>query len=206
MMNDWNFAGKPALIVLHMQHSLCDPQGSLAFLGHGKAAQEMGIIPKQQKLLAAFRAKHLPVIYIVTTHDMTRKDSAPTLGIFWSMAFGGVNLPGSKDVEVIPELAPLPGEPVLGNFVFSIFGNNNLDSMLKELGVNTLVIAGVSTYMAVIASSWAAAELSYNLVIPSDASAGADRSLHEAALKIIDPIAIVTPTADVLGRLEALGQ
>ena len=205
-MNDWKFVGKPALIVLHMQHSLCDPQGSLAFLGHGRAAQETGIIPNQQKLLAAFRANHLPIIYIVTTHDMSRKDDAPVLGMFWSMAFSGVNLPGSKDVEVIPELAPLPGEAILGNFVFSIFGNNDLDSMLKELGVKTLVIAGVSTYMAVIASSWAATELSYNLVIPSDASAGADSALHQAALKIIDPIAIVTPTADVLGRIEALRQ
>ena len=205
-MNDWKFVGKPALIVLHMQHSLCDPQGSLAFLGHGRAARETGILPNQQKLLAAFRAKHLPVIYIVTTHDMSRKEDAPVLGMFWSMAFAGVNLLGSKDVEVIPEVAPRPGEPVIGNFVFSIFGNNHLDRMLKELGVKTLVIAGVSTYMAVIASSWSAAELSYNLVVPSDASAGADRSLHEAALKIIDPIAIVTPTAAVLGCLEALGQ
>ena len=205
-MSEWTLAGKPALILVHMQHSICDPQGSLAFLGHGRATRESGIIPNQQKLLKAFRAKGLPVLHIVTTHDMSRQNIAPQMGMFWSIAFNGVNLPGSKDLEIIPELAPDPGEPVIGNFVFSMFASNHVDQMLKELGVKTLVIAGVATYMAVISSSWNAAELNYNLVVPSDACAGADRALHEAALKMIDPIGIVTPTDDVVTHLETVGQ
>jgi len=203
-MGEWSFVDKPALILLHMQHSLCDPQGSLAFLGHAKAARESSMIPNQQKLLKAFRAKNLPVIYIVTTHDMSRQKNAPVLGMFWSMAFSGINLPGSKDVEIISEVAPRAGEPVIGNFVFSMFGNNNMDKMLKELGVKTLVISGLATYMAVMATSWNAAELDYNIVLPSDACIGADAAIHEAALKIIDPIAIVTPTDDVVAHLDAV--
>ena len=201
-MSEWTLAGKPALILVHMQHSICDPQGSLAFLGHARATQESSIIPNQQMLLKAFRAKGLPVIYIVTTHDMGRQNIAPVMGMFWSVAFQGANLPGSKDLEIIHELAPEPGEPVIGNFVFSMFASNHVDELLKQLGVKTLVIAGVATYMAVIASSWNAAELNYNLVVPSDACTGADPALHEAALKIINPIGIVTPTDDVLAHLE----
>jgi nicotinamidase-related amidase len=203
-MSEWNFVGKPALVLIHMQHSLCDLQGSLAFLGHAQAARESGILPNQQKLLNAFRARNLRVIYIVTTHDMSRQSCAPVLGKFWEMAFSGINLPGSKDLEIIPELRPEPGEPVIGNFVFSIFGSNNLDKMLKEQGVKTLVIAGVSSAMAVIASCWSAAELDYNLVVCKDACTGADYGMQDAALKIIDPIAIVTPTEDVVNHLDAL--
>jgi nicotinamidase-related amidase len=204
-MSEWKLVGKPALILIHMQQSLCDPQGSLAFLGHAQAVHESGIIPNQQRLLKAFRARKLPVIYIVTTHDMSRKETAPVLGKFWEMAFSGINLPDSEDVEVIRELTPEQGEPVIGNFVFSIFGSNNLDRTLKELGVKTLVIAGVSTAMAVIASCWNAAELNYNLVVSSDGCTGADYAIQNAALKIIDPIAIVTPTDDVVTHLDAIG-
>jgi ureidoacrylate peracid hydrolase len=205
-MSEWTFVGKPALIVLHMQHSICDLEGSMAFLGHAQAVHESSVIPNQQKLLKAFRAKNLPVIYVTSVHDMSKQKDAPVLGKFWSMAFSGVHLPGSKDVEVIRELTPEPGEPIFANFVFSMFGNNNLDKTLKEMGVKTLVVAGVSTSMTVIASSWNAAELNYNLVIPSDACASGDRVLHEASLKIIDVISIVTPTEDVLAHLDVVEQ
>jgi len=204
-MSEWTIAGKPALILLHMQHAICDPQGSLAHLGHAKAAHESGIIPNQQRLLKAFRAKKLPVIYVNSVHDMSRQKDAPTLGRFWATVFSGVNLPGSKDVEVIGELASEPGEPVLGNFVFSMFASNNLDAILRELGVRTLVLAGVATNMAVLASSWAAADLNYNLVVPSDACTGADYASQEAAMKMISAVAMVAPTEKVLACVGQVG-
>lgn len=205
-MSDWEIVGKPALIILHMQHAICDLNGAIAHVGHAKAAHESGIIPNQQKLLKAFREKKLPVFYVNATTDPSKINVAPKLGRFWSTVFGGINMPGSKDVEVIREVAPSAGEPVIGNFPFSMFANNNLDQKLKEIGVTTLVIAGVATDMAVIASCWDAADMYYNLVVPSDASTGANQPSQDAAMKMIGAIAMVTPTDDVIAHLDSVTQ
>ena len=200
-MSDWKIVGKPALILIHMQHAICDLNGAVARVGHAKAAHESGILPRQQALLSAFREKGLPVIYVNAITDRTKLDCAPVLGRFWSTVTGGINMPGSKDVEVISEVAPRPDEPVLGNFPFSMFANNDLHERLQEMGVRTLVLAGVATDMAVLASCWQASDLYYNLVVPSDASTGANQPSQDAALKMINAIAMVTPTDDVIAHL-----
>jgi nicotinamidase-related amidase len=200
-MSDWKIVGKPALILIHMQHAICDLNGAVARVGHAKAAHESGILPRQQALLSTFREKGLPVIYVNAITDRTKLDCAPVLGRFWSTVTGGINMPGSKDVEVISEVAPRPDEPVLGNFPFSMFANNDLHERLQELGVRTLVLAGVATDMAVLASCWQASDLYYNLVVPSDASTGANQPSQDAALKMINAIAMVTPTDDVIAHL-----
>ncbi|NVO15274.1 MAG: cysteine hydrolase [Rhodoplanes sp.] len=202
-MSDWKIVGKPALILLHMQHAICDPEGRVAHVGHAKATHESGILPKQQALLGAFRERKLPVIYVNAVTDPTKAGSAPVLGRFWSTVTSGVNMPNSKDIEVIKEVAPARGEPVIGNFPFSMFANNDLDQVLKDLGVRTLVLAGVATDMVVLASVWQASDLYYNLVVPSDASSGADKASCDAALRMINNIAMVCPTADVISRLDA---
>ena len=200
-MSDWKIVGKPALILIHMQHAICDPNGAVARVGHAKAAHESGILPRQQALLSAFREKGLPVIYVNAITDPTRLERAPVLGRFWSTVTGGINMPGSKDVEVISEVAPRPDEPVLGNFPFSMFANNDLHERLQRLGIRTLVLAGVATDMAVLASCWQASDLYYNLVVPSDASTGANQPSQDAAMKMISAIAMVTPADDVIAHL-----
>ena len=199
-MSEWKLVGKPALILIHMQHAITHPEGTVAFLGHAKATRESGIIPRQKLLLDAFRQKKLPVIYVNAVTDP--KSKFPVYGRFW----GGIqktraNLPGSKDVEVIPELAPLPGEPVLGNWVFGIFQNNNLNQVLKEYGAETLVLVGVATDMAVLAAAFQSSDLLYNLIVPSDASISANPKFHEACIEMIDAIALVTTTKDVIAHL-----
>jgi biuret amidohydrolase len=200
MSEAWEMVGKPALILIHMQDGITNEDGTLAFLGHAKATRQSGIIARQQALLKAFREKKLPVIFVNAVTDP--KTKVPAYGKFWpAIKKTGANLPGSKDIEVIPELAPLPGEPVLGNWVFGMFSNNNLEKVLKDAGVETLVLAGVATDMAVLAAVYQASDLLYTLIVPSDASTSANPKFHEAALDMISVMTLVTPTDDVIAHL-----
>jgi biuret amidohydrolase len=200
-MSEWKMAGKPALILIHMQHAIAHEDGAVAFLGHAKATRESGILPRQQALLKAFRAKKLPVIYVNAVTDPNSK--YPVYGRFWQ-AFQkvGANFPGTKDIEVISEVAPLPREPVLGNWPFGIFTGNNLEKILKDLGVETLVLAGVATDMAVMTAVFQASDMFYNLIVPSDASTGANNQAHDMSMnQIIPAMALVTTTEDILAHL-----
>ena len=200
MSDEWTMVGKPALVFIHMQYGITNEGGTVAFLGHAKATKESGIITRQQALLKAFRAKKLPVIFVNAVTDP--KTKVPVYGKFWpAIKKTGANLPGSKDIEVIPELAPLPGEPVLGNWVFGMFSSNNLDKVLKDLGVETLVLAGVATDMAVLSAVYQASDLFYNLIVPGDASTSANPKFHEVAMEMISVMTLVTSTEDVIAHL-----
>ena len=200
-MSEWKMVGKPGLILIHMQHAITHEAGRLAFVGHAKATKESGIIHRQQSLLKAFRAKKLPVIYVNAVTDP--KATFSPYGKFYPVIkTSGVNLPGSKDIEVIEDVAPQPGEPVLGNWIFGIFSNSGLEKVLKEKGVTTLVLAGVATDMAVLTSVVQAADLGYDQIVPSDASTSANPTAHDAAMNIMIPaMALVTPTDDIIAHL-----
>src|SRR5664280_1557937 len=113
-----------------------------------------------------------------------------------------VNVPGTRDVEVIDELAPQSGEPLFYNWPFGIFEGNDLEKYLKDQGIDTLVLSGVATGMAVGTAVFACADRFYNLIVPEDASTDADQDLHDIVFKAMIPaIALVTTTEDVIDHL-----
>jgi len=200
-MTEWQLAGKPALILIHMQHGITHEDGGCAPFGHARATRASGVIGRQQALLARFREKGLPVVFINAITGETPR--VPSYGRFWpSLQTFGANMPGSKDLEVIPELAPGPEEPVLFNWPFGIFTGTNLQQRLQELKVETLVMVGVATEMAVLASIMQAADLFYSIIVPSDASTSANPTAHDVVMNmVIPPLALATTTDEVLARL-----
>jgi nicotinamidase-related amidase len=200
-MSEWSLAGRPALLVVHMQNSICAEGGSLEQMGHCKAARETGIIPKIQALQKAFRAKGLPVVFVVARHPAEFK--VPAYGPFWPVARDTkVNLEGTTDVEIIDELAAAPGEPVFGNWPFNIFQANDLDKYLDEQGVETVVLSGVATGMAIGHNSFGLADRLYSLIVPSDTCTDGNRQLHEAVVTwMLPPIALITTAEDVIAHL-----
>jgi nicotinamidase-related amidase len=199
-MEEWKMDGKPALIILHMQRGVVDDDAPVARLGHGRAAKETGIIPRQQALIAAFRQRNLPVYFLSA---FTPPDTPwPSTGKFWPLIRdSGANKLGSKHVDVIPELDTRPGE-VLYNWCLSPFGRNNLRELLQEGKVDTLVVAGLATSVAISQACYFAAEAFYNVVVPSDASADGKQELHDIFMQQLLPaFAVVTTTEDVLAHL-----
>ncbi|MCL5736913.1 MAG: cysteine hydrolase [Actinobacteria bacterium] len=199
-MNEWVMPGKPALIVEHMQYGIVDERGLATRFGCVKAARETGIIPCQQTLIKAFRDSNLPVYFLVS---ITPPDTPwPVTGRFWpALKASGAMKPGSKDLEVIPELDSRPEEVVTG-WMVDPFGQNLLRERLAQDKADTLVIAGVATGTAIMAACWFAANALYNVVVPKDAIADPDPQIHEFFVtKNLPAIAVVTTTEDIVAHL-----
>jgi len=198
---DWKLVGKPALLFVHMQNAIVKAPSPLEPLGHIRATEEDQIIPKMEQLLKAFRAKGLPVLFV---NAYTPEDTKiPVYGRFWpSLSRNRVNYLGTRDVEVIDELAPLAGEPLFYNWPFGIFQGNDMEKYLQDLGVETIVLAGVATGMAVGVAAFALADRFYNIIVPSDTSTDGNKELHEVIFKAMLPaIALVTSSKDVIAHL-----
>jgi nicotinamidase-related amidase len=127
----------------------------------------------------------------------------PAYGGFWTGSKQiVVNRMGTRDVEVVDELVPVPGEPVFYNWPFNVFYNTGLQEYLEEQGVETVVLTGVATGMSVGTAAWALAERFYNLIIPSDTCTDGNRALHEMLITAQLPaIALITTAEDVVAHL-----
>jgi nicotinamidase-related amidase len=200
-MAEWQMVGKPALLLVHMQQAIVKVGSPLDGLGHSRATAESGIIPRQQALLKAFRDKGLPVVDVNAHTPLDTK--YPVYGRFWPfIEKTKVNVLGTRDVEVVEELAPRVGEPLFYNWPFGIFQGNELESYLRDQKIDTIVLVGVATGMAVGTAAFALADRLYNLIVPEDASTDGNQELHESVFKSMIPaIALVTTTDDVIAHL-----
>ena len=132
----------------------------------------------------------------------------PAYGPFWPAAEEtGANRMGTRDVQVIDELAPLPGERIVYNWPFNIFQKdrrqeNDLQTHLDEQGVQTIVLVGVATGMSVGHAAFTLADKFYNLIVPSDTCTDGNRQLHDMIItSMIPAIALVTTAEDVIAHL-----
>ena len=83
---------------------------------------------------------------------------------------------GTRDVQVVDELAPQDGEPVVQNWPFDIFRRTDVEQWLRDRGVETVVLVGVATGMAINIAAYQLADRLFSLIVPSDCVTDGNRA------------------------------
>jgi nicotinamidase-related amidase len=114
---------------------------------------------------------------------------------------GEVNiLPGTPGAAVLPELGPEPTDLVLGRWHgVGSMGGTDLDAVLRNLGVTTIVVVGVSLNIAIPNIVMDAVNAAYRVVVPRDAVAGIPTEYGNAIIdNTLSLLATITSTDDLL--------
>ena len=161
-----------AVVTVEMQRGVIGDQvegsGNSALLD---AATEAGIIPASQALLRAARQAGVRVVHATITLRPDRAGLSVNNRMMASIVRNKDQmLEGSAAVELLPELELAPDDLVM-NRVHGLtpFGGTELDPVLRNLGVRTIVPVGVSLNVAIMGTVIAASDLGYQVVIPTDA-------------------------------------
>ncbi len=158
---------KPALLVIDMLNDFV--KGSL------KVPEAEAIIPKIKELIDACRVKGVPVVYVCDSH---------VKGVDKELEIWGPHaVRGSWGAEVVDELKPTPNDFVVLKRRYSGFFETDLDLLLRELGVETVVLTGVATEICVQHTAADAFFRGYRVIVVKDATAGLTRESHERALE-----------------------
>jgi ureidoacrylate peracid hydrolase len=186
---------KSAVIVVDVQNDYCHPDGALGKIGQPTAAA-MAMIPNLQTLLTAARANQTPVIFLQTIH------TAATDSASWTWRNAG-NLGGLCRTDTwgadFTEVRPLPDEPVVIKHRYSGFVNTRLDSVLRTLKIENLIMTGVSTNVCVESTARHGYMLDYHIVFLSDCTAAYSPEEHEGALyNMRTHFGVVATSADVI--------
>lgn len=205
-LKDWIAPARTALLIVDMQVDFAAPEGAA-----GRWGLDLSTVPAAlaaaERLAEAARAAEVAVVFagLFTTpktdssawnERMRRRGGDPSV----DAALCRADEVGSAFVGPQPQ----PGDLVIRKARYSAFWNTDLDARLKALGVDTLVIAGLTTECCVDGTARDAFNLDYHVFVVADACAAYEPDLHAGALKMLDlNTAILTDSASVAAAWSA---
>ncbi len=199
--------GETAFIVVELQNDLVHPSliGQKGLSGKlAEAVQFRGVLPRLAALLDKARAAGVPVIYATKErHPTIPQPTGPR--IYKAAGSGPKLVHDTWGAQIVDDIAPREGDLVLARFVsLDPSHGSELWSILANEGITTLVVAGISTNLAVEGLVRAAANRSLRVVVVEDCCASFPEEWHHwSTEKILPLIADVVSAADVEAALEA---
>jgi len=166
-------------------------------------AKEKGIIKAQLRLLDGFRRAEAKVVYTAVTYQPGLPGVSPNSPLWRTLFDCACLMESTPAVELMDELARRPNEPLVRGQAANGFDRTVLDTILRVAGVDTLVIVGIATDVAVESTARAASDLGYRTIVVSDACTADSDESHARALDVLKTWFAATPTADKV--LSALG-
>lgn len=183
---------KAALIVVDMQRFFLDPNSPTFTCGG------LAIIPALKELIAAFRRARRPVIYSRHVHHPGLID-AGIMGWWWE----GMCVEGSPESLVHPEIAPLPNEKVIEKHRYSAFYNTDLETVLRVLKIEDIVVSGIMTNMCCESTARDAYYRDLRVFFLADGTGAVNEEMHLASLLNLSfGFAYVTTTDEVIKQLQ----
>jgi nicotinamidase-related amidase len=158
-------------------------------------------VPNIARLVRAARAAEVPVVHCLAMRRADGQGSNHNARLFVGILKNGVPLlPGTEAVEVIPEIGVEPTDVVLSRLHgLGPMGGTDLDAVLRNMGVTTIVGVGVSVNVAMLNFAMDAVNAGYQFVMPRDAVAGIPEAYAASVLdNTISLLATLPTTADVL--------
>jgi nicotinamidase-related amidase len=189
------FAFEPettALVVIDMQRDFLEPGGFGAMLGNDVALLSSAIEPLQ-KVLAAARGLGMTVIHTREGHRPDLTDAPPSklarggleCGIGDAGPNGRILVRGERGHDIVDALAPAPGEVVLDKPGKGSFYATDLELMLRNRAIKSLIVTGVTTEVCVHTTVREANDRGFECLVLSDCSGSYFPEFHEVALRMI---------------------
>jgi nicotinamidase-related amidase len=186
-----------ALVTSEIQRGVIGDLSALPEL----AKQGCEILPNVARLVEAARRAGAEVVHCIAERRADDKGMSRNARLFGYMAKAEPKLlPGSPATEIVPEVKPQPSDVVLARLHgLSPFQGTELDFVLRNLGVSTVVATGVSVNVAITNLTFDAVNAGYQVVIPVDAVAGTPRDYVEQVFEhTLRNVATLTTTEELI--------
>ena len=184
--------GTAALLIIDMQRDFLEPGGFGEALGNDVSRLQAAVPPCREVLFAARKIGML-VIHTREGHRADLSDAPPLkiergdpnnrIGARGPM--GRILIRGEPGHDIIPELYPLRDEPVIDKPGKGAFYQTDLELMLRNRGIDTLFVCGVTTEVCVNTTVREANDRGFRCIVLSDCCASYFPQFHEAGLAMI---------------------
>jgi gluconolactonase len=196
--------GRCVLIIQDLQNDVIIEGGAFADSGSPEHAKEQNVVENVKALAATAREKGVPVIhvhYIVEEGCPGLKLNAP---LFEGVKETGALVRGSWGAAAAEGLEPQEGDHVVEKMRMSAWHDTNLESLLEELGRDTVIVTGAWTNMSIEHTSRTGADKGYYMVVPEDGCSTMNAEWHNASINYaLQNVATVTNCGEVTAALDS---
>ena len=183
---------RTALVVIDMQRDFLEKGGFGEALGNDVSLLSSAI-PPCAAMLEVARAAHMLVVHTREGHRPDLADAPrakiergfPSMRIGAMGPMGRILVRGEPGHDIVPELYPRPGEPVIDKPGKGAFYATDLHLILQTAGIENLFVCGVTTEVCVHTTVREANDRGYRCVVPSDCCASYFPEFHDVALRMI---------------------
>jgi nicotinamidase-related amidase len=193
---------RTAIVAIDFQHDIVGTGGAFADLFHAEV-KRTNLIPTATRLLGQARAAGVKIVYSTGTFQPGYPELVPNIPLLSQVAQYGCLVDGTAGAAIIDAVAPHGEDVVLTHHRVSCFHGTELDVVLRGNGIDTVVLAGVATNLAVESTARASADLGYRTVVVSDACSTTSETAHNASLASMAMLGEVVTTDDLLATLRA---
>jgi nicotinamidase-related amidase len=181
-----------ALVIIDMQRDFLEKGGFGESLGNDVSLLGVTVGPIKS-LLERFRRMGLLVIHTREGHRPDLSDAPPakldrgdpSVRIGAKGPMGRILVRGEAGHDIIPELYPADGEPVVDKPGKGAFYATDLQSILQHRGIKSLIVCGVTTEVCVHTTVREANDRGYKCLVPSDCCGSYFPEFHQVALRMI---------------------
>ena len=193
-----------AMIVVDMQNAYLDDEGSMSKSGMDITELKKTVSPVSS-LITACRSADVPIIFTRYVLRADYKDAG--LRSVRGPRFKEINslVMGTWDSELDPRMDHRLEDYVLDKTRYSSFYNTSLEVILRGLGVDTLIVCGVTTEICVESTVRDAYFRDFKIIVPKDAVAAMDIDRHKGTLATIEfGFGSVTTSAELINDLSGI--
>ncbi|PJA26285.1 MAG: hypothetical protein CO189_11605 [candidate division Zixibacteria bacterium CG_4_9_14_3_um_filter_46_8] len=191
-VHNFSLADKSALMVVDMQRFFLDPKSPTYTVGG------IAILENVKILIDAFRAREKPVIYTCHVHNPNHSD-AGIMQWWWE----GMCCEGTEEALIHQAISPMPNEKVIYKHRYSAFYNTDLETVLRVMKIEDLVISGVMTNMCCESTTRDAYYRDFRVHFLADATGTVTEAMHRASLLNLSfGFARVTTTEQIISELQ----
>ena len=190
---------RTAIVTSEVQNGVVGDRSVLPQLAE---AAQTGMVPALRKLLPVARAAGVQVVHCTAYRRADGKGANSNARMFKGVRKAPVQLlPGSPEVEVLAELGPEPDDLVLTRtHGLDPMAGTDLDPVLRNLGMRTVVVTGVSVNVAITNLVMDCVNRGYDVVVPRDAVCGIPQDYADAVIdNTLALLATITTTDELIG-------